>query len=193
LSYLVSHGRDEEAIAFAQQAFVRTDKGERPRLLVDWAIALGDINKFHEALPLLHQAIALNPQHYYSGYHILTDTLISLGDEEGGWRAGKDMRRAAGGRPGRAAEVKYDDWDELTWNFLAERDAFNLGCEYVTLPRQISSANRMTQTINRSSPPSNAKAEFGVRSSLTVPRRKKKTYAYTLNSVSNTISSVRFE
>jgi len=124
LSYLVSHGRDEEAIAFAQQAFVRTDKEDRPRLLVDWAIALDDINHFREALPLLHQAIALNPQHYYSGYHILADTLISLGDEEGGWHAGEDMRRAAGGRPGRAAEVKFDDWDNLTWNLLAERDAY---------------------------------------------------------------------
>jgi tetratricopeptide (TPR) repeat protein len=124
LSYLVSHGRDEEAIAFAQQAFVRTDKDERPRLLVDWAIALLDINKFREALPLLQQAIALNPQHYYSGYHILTATLRIMGDEEDGWRVGEDMRRAAGGRPGHAAEVKFAEWDELTWNLLAERDAY---------------------------------------------------------------------
>jgi tetratricopeptide (TPR) repeat protein len=124
LSYLASHGRSEEAIAFAKQAFVRTDKEDRPRLLVDWAIALNELGRFREALPLLRQAIALNPEQYYSGYHILADTLANLGDEEGAWQAGEDMRRAAGGRPGRAAEVKFDVWDNLTWNLLAERDAY---------------------------------------------------------------------
>lgn len=123
LSYMVSHGRYEEAIAFAQRAFVRTDKEDRPRLLIDWAIALNHVGRFREALPVLHRAVALNPQ-YYSGYHILADTLVVLGDEEGAWRAGEDMRRVAGGRPGRAAEVKFDTWDDLTWNLMAERDAY---------------------------------------------------------------------
>jgi tetratricopeptide (TPR) repeat protein len=122
LSYMVSHGRNEEAITFAKTAFVRADKEDRPRLLIYWAIVLNHEGRPREALPLLHQAIALDPQ-YFAAYYILMDSLLNMGDEESAWRAGEDMRKAAGGRPGPTREVLYGDWDDLTWNLQAERDA----------------------------------------------------------------------
>ena len=42
-----------------------------------------------------------------------------LGDEEGAWKAGEEMRNIAGGRPGRAPESAYANWDPLTWNLQA--------------------------------------------------------------------------
>ena len=45
-----------------------------------------------------------------------------LGDEEGAWRAGEDMRNIAGGRPGRVPETYYLNWDYLTWNLRAWLD-----------------------------------------------------------------------
>jgi tetratricopeptide (TPR) repeat protein len=39
-----------------------------------------------------------------------------LGDEEGAWRTGQFMLKAAGGRPGRAPELYYQNLDELTGN-----------------------------------------------------------------------------
>jgi hypothetical protein len=46
-----------------------------------------------------------------------------LGDEEGAWRDGEDMRTAAGGRPGQAREYNYGNWDYLTWNLRAWLDS----------------------------------------------------------------------
>jgi len=45
-----------------------------------------------------------------------------LGDEEGAWRAGEECARR-GGRPGRAPEADYVNWDYLTWNLPAWLDA----------------------------------------------------------------------
>ncbi len=47
------------------------------------------------------------------------NTLWILGDEEGAWRAGEDMRKAAGGRPGAAPELYFQNFDTLTWNLGA--------------------------------------------------------------------------
>ena len=44
-----------------------------------------------------------------------------LGDEEGVWRTGNAMAKAAGGRPGRAPELYYQNVDYLTWNLQAEQ------------------------------------------------------------------------
>jgi len=49
--------------------------------------------------------------------------LTMLGDEEGAWRAGQALRSAAGGRPGAASELAYQNWDWLTWNLQAWRAA----------------------------------------------------------------------
>jgi len=40
----------------------------------------------------------------------------ALGDEEGIWKAAQELRKMAGGRPGRAPEVTYEIFDEAIWD-----------------------------------------------------------------------------
>jgi tetratricopeptide (TPR) repeat protein len=120
--YLATAGRNSEAIGFARSAFWRADKADRPRLLVGWAVALTNIGQPREAMSLARQAIALNPQLFDARY-ILMYAMTILGEEEGALRAGEDMRQAAGGRPGRAAEGYYRNVDLLTFNLQANRNA----------------------------------------------------------------------
>ena len=47
--------------------------------------------------------------------------LNGLGDEEGVVRVGEQMMKAAGGRPGRAPEDMYGNYDEAVWDLPAER------------------------------------------------------------------------
>jgi tetratricopeptide (TPR) repeat protein len=47
--------------------------------------------------------------------------LAGLGDEEGLVRVGEQMIKAAGGRPGRAPEAKYGNYDQQVWDLPAER------------------------------------------------------------------------
>ena len=44
-----------------------------------------------------------------------------MGDEEGAWRASEELRKAAGGRPGRAPEEMFQNADTLNWNLPAWR------------------------------------------------------------------------
>jgi tetratricopeptide (TPR) repeat protein len=60
---------------------------------------------------------------FWVGYNNIQNALWVLGDEEGAWRAGEDLRRAAGGRPGRAPDKYYQNWDEITWNMPFWLDA----------------------------------------------------------------------
>jgi tetratricopeptide (TPR) repeat protein len=120
--YLATAGRNEEAIDFARGAFWRTNKADRPRLLVGRAVAMTNVGQPREALRLARQASALDPQLFDARY-ILMYAMTILGDEEGVLRAGEDMRQAAGGRPGRAAEGYYRVSDLLTFNLQANRDA----------------------------------------------------------------------
>jgi hypothetical protein len=46
-------------------------------------------------------------------------TLLGLGDEEGVWRLGAQVRKMAGGRPGRAPEVTYVDSDGVVRDLQA--------------------------------------------------------------------------
>jgi tetratricopeptide (TPR) repeat protein len=120
--YLATAGRNEEAIEFARGAFWRTLRADRPGLLVGWAVALTNVGKPREALGLARQAIALDPQLFDARYILMYEMTI-LGDEEGVLKAGQDMREAAGGRPGRAAEGYYRNSDLLTFNLQANREA----------------------------------------------------------------------
>jgi len=116
--YLATAGRNDEAIDFARAAFWRSNKADRPRLLVGWAVALTNVGRPREAMALARQAIALDAQLFDARY-ILMYAMAILGDEEGVLRAGEDMRQAAGGRPGRAAEGYYRHSDLLTFNLQA--------------------------------------------------------------------------
>jgi tetratricopeptide (TPR) repeat protein len=114
--YLVNEGRTAEAIAFCTSAYNWARDTDKPYLLNQLANAiLVTGGRGQEALGLLRAAVKLKPD-YWVAYNNIMNQLWVLGDEEGAWRAGKSMERAAGGRPGRASDLYYQNIDELTWN-----------------------------------------------------------------------------
>jgi tetratricopeptide (TPR) repeat protein len=122
-SYLIDSGRNQEAITFSQAAYATAPASERPYLLNSWANALGNVGgSATQALALYRAALVLKPD-YWVAYNNVMNSAWALGDEEGAWRAGEKMRDAAGGRPGRAPELYYQNWDTLTWNLQAWRAA----------------------------------------------------------------------
>jgi hypothetical protein len=121
-TYLSNAGRDTETISFCQAAYTGASKADRPYLLNTWAIALQNTSgAADEGLALYRAAVKMKPD-FWVGYNNIQNALWVLGDEEGAWRAGEELRRAAGGRPGRAPDKYYQNWDELTWNVPAWLD-----------------------------------------------------------------------
>ena len=119
---LSDQGRDAEMIIFCQGAYAGASGSDRPYLLNAWSIGLFNTGgSLQQALLLLRTAIQIKPD-FWIGYTNIQNVLWAQGDEEGVWRAGEDMRRAAGGRPGRAPELTYGNWDELTGNYAAALD-----------------------------------------------------------------------
>ena len=122
-TYLTNAGRNADAVAFAKAAYANTSAEDRPYLLNGWAIALDNTGAPPQAtLPLYREALKQKPD-YWVAYNNVMNVQGLLGDEEGAWRTGEAMRRAAGGRPGRAPELYYQNWDALTWNLQAWRTA----------------------------------------------------------------------
>jgi tetratricopeptide (TPR) repeat protein len=114
--YLQNAGRGEEAIAFCRAALGSASKDDRPYLLNVWANSINNTGgSSREALALFRTALKLKPD-YWIAHNNVINSLWILGDEEGAWRAGEDMRKTAGGRPGRAPDLFYQNWDTLTWN-----------------------------------------------------------------------------
>jgi tetratricopeptide (TPR) repeat protein len=121
--YLENTQRNAEAIAFCRDRFASADKADRPYLLNVWANALQNSGgSVRQALDLYRSALQLKPD-YWVAYNNIMNTLLILGDEEGAWRFGTDMRNVAGGRPGHAPELQYQNWDAITWNLLPWLDA----------------------------------------------------------------------
>jgi tetratricopeptide (TPR) repeat protein len=124
-TYLSNAGRDQEAIAFCRAAFAGAAKADRPYLLSTWANSLENTGGSPgEALTLYRAALKIKPDFWIASGNVM-NALWLLGDEEGAWRVGEDMRKAAGGRPGRAPEWYYQNWDSLTWNLRAWLDGKN--------------------------------------------------------------------
>jgi len=122
-TYLSNVNRYQEAIAFCRTAVASADPADRPRFLSTWALAIdASGGSTREALALQRAAVKLQPD-LWSAHANLQNDLMLIGDEEGAWRAGEDMRKVAGGRPGRAREDDYLNWDYLTWNLRAWLDA----------------------------------------------------------------------
>ena len=118
-AYLTAVERYAEAIAFCRTAFSSAEPGERPRLLQFWGISIDSSGgSTREALALYRAAVKLQPD-LWTVHSDIQNDLIVLGDEEGAWRAGEDLRKAAGGHPGRARETDFVNWDYLTWNLPA--------------------------------------------------------------------------
>ena len=121
--YLTRAGRNAEAIRFSKAAVLTAPIAERPFILNAWATALISVGgSLQQSLALDRAALAQKPD-YWAAYTNLALTEGLLGDEEAAWRAGDAMRRAAGGRPGRAPEIAYSSYDWLTFNLLAARAA----------------------------------------------------------------------
>jgi tetratricopeptide (TPR) repeat protein len=121
--YLQNTQRNDEAITFCRTTFASASKVDRPYLLNVWANALqASGGEVKESLSLYRAALTLKPD-YWVAYNNIMNSLWILGDEEGAWRAGEELRKAAGGRPGRAPELQYQNWDTLTWNLLPWLDA----------------------------------------------------------------------
>ena len=122
-TYLLNSDRNQDAVAFSKAAYATAPESERPYILNTWGNALGNTGAPPaQSLALYRAALAIKPD-YWVAYNNVMNAALSMGDEEGAWKAGEAMRRAAGGRPGEAAEVYYGNWDLLTWNLQAWRAA----------------------------------------------------------------------
>ena len=114
--YLQNAGRAEEAIAFCRAAFGGAGIEDRPYLLNVWANSMSNTGgSIDEALGLYRAALKIKPD-YWSAHNNVMNSLWIQGKEEDAWHAGDAMREVAGGRPGRAPEPMYQNWDTLTWN-----------------------------------------------------------------------------
>jgi tetratricopeptide (TPR) repeat protein len=115
-SYLTGMERNAEAIEFCRTSAASADSDTRARLFSTWASALLSTGgSQREALALYVTSVKIKPDLWNSHANIM-NTFMILGAEEQAWRAGEGMRTAAGGRPGRAPEQMYANWDYLTWN-----------------------------------------------------------------------------
>jgi tetratricopeptide (TPR) repeat protein len=122
-AYLANNDRNDEAIRFSQTAYARADSGERPYVLNYWANAIagkGAEGAMREALPLYREALRRKPD-YWTAYNNIMYALNGLGDEEGLVRVSEQLVKAAGGRPGRAPEHEYQNYDRTVWDLPAER------------------------------------------------------------------------
>jgi hypothetical protein len=122
-SYLGNNNRIDESIHFAQGAYATADPRERPYLLNAWAngiTAKGGEGAMAEALPLFRETVRLKPD-FWIGYSNIMYSLAGLGDEEGLVRVGEQMIKVAGGRPGRAPESMYVNYDQMVWDLPAVR------------------------------------------------------------------------
>jgi tetratricopeptide (TPR) repeat protein len=116
--YLQQAGRYQEAVAFCRAAFSRVQPAERGRVLGIWGTALGSLGgSMREVLALDRISIRIQPD-YWTGYNNIAADYKDLGDEEDAWRAGQELTRVAGGRPGRATQKAFNQYDLLTWNLL---------------------------------------------------------------------------
>jgi tetratricopeptide (TPR) repeat protein len=122
-TYLSVVGRNEESIAFCRSTLASADPADRPHLLNSWGLALQNVGGSNlEALELFRAAVKLQPD-YWVAHGNAQNALVVLGDEEGAWRDSENMRKIAGGRPGRAREDNYQNADLLSWNLPAWLEA----------------------------------------------------------------------
>jgi len=122
MAYLSKNNRYGEAVAFAESAYNTVAPTERPHVLVYWANSIADMggeNAMTRALPLYREAVRLKPD-FWPGHLGIMYALMCLGEEEGAVRAGEQMIRVAGGRPGRAPEDMYANYDSEVRDAQAE-------------------------------------------------------------------------
>jgi tetratricopeptide (TPR) repeat protein len=115
-TYLSNMGRDAEAIEFCRTTIAAQDPETRARLLNVWGVAIQNVGGSpNEALAFFQSAVKIKPD-FWVAYTNVINAYMILGQEEEAWHIGETMRAVAGGRPGSATEVYYENWDLLTWN-----------------------------------------------------------------------------
>jgi tetratricopeptide (TPR) repeat protein len=120
VTYLVDSRRYQEAIEFCQASIGSSSASDQPILFTYWAVAIAKTGGAGpRAQALARKAIALQPEYWFA-YDVLTTLQVDVGDEEGAWKSGEELRKIAGGRPGRAPESTYDAVDDATWDIQAE-------------------------------------------------------------------------
>ncbi|HEY5048355.1 MAG TPA: hypothetical protein VII49_10065 [Rhizomicrobium sp.] len=123
IHYLTDVNRNDDAIAFAKSHLARANVADQPDLLNYWADAISAEGGPHaqaKALPLWRETVRIQPS-YWVGYNNIMYGLSGLGDEEGVVLVGREMIKAAGGRPGNAAEFHYGDYDSTIFDIQAQR------------------------------------------------------------------------
>jgi tetratricopeptide (TPR) repeat protein len=127
--YLRNAGRYAEALAFAKAAYSTAPKSERPYLLNEWGNGLNNTGQpVTASLPLYLEALKLKPD-YWIAYNNVMNVYWGMGREEDAWRLGEKLRKQAGGRPGKAPELFYSNWDTLTWNLAPWRASLEADAE----------------------------------------------------------------
>jgi tetratricopeptide (TPR) repeat protein len=124
-AYLSNNNRNDEAIRFARMTYGSVDSSEKPYVLNYWANALvgkGSEGALAESLLLYREALRLKPD-YWVGYSNVMFALAGLGKEEELVREGERLKRAAGGRPGKAPEEDYQNYDATVWDLTAGRNS----------------------------------------------------------------------
>jgi tetratricopeptide (TPR) repeat protein len=123
--YLTEKDRNDEAIKFCEQRYLTVADEDRPYLLNSWANAIaakGGSGAMNDALPLYREALRLKAD-YWNAYNNIMFALGGMGNEEGIVKTGQQMIKAAGGRPGRAREIDYQNYDLTVWDLTAQRAA----------------------------------------------------------------------
>ncbi len=122
-TFLNNAGRSHETAAFAQAALEHAPAAQRPKLFNAWANALATTGgSLDDALRLYRQALQLKPD-YWGAYNNAMNAAWALGREEEAWRLGQTLKHAAGGEPGRAPPLTFQNLEALTWNLPAWRRA----------------------------------------------------------------------
>ena len=130
-NFLANAGRNAEGVAFVRGAYAASPPAAKPQLLVAWGNSLSGLGgSMRDVLALYREALTLKPD-YWAAYADAMNAAWALGDEEGAWKLGEAMRRVAHGRPGRAPEVFYQNWDALAWNLQAWRKALQTDEDHV--------------------------------------------------------------
>jgi tetratricopeptide (TPR) repeat protein len=120
-NYLSNSGRYDDAIRFAESAYGAVEPSEKPYVLNYWANSIDQKagrGATEEAMPLWREAVRLKPD-YWVGYNNTMQALMDLGREEEVIRVAQQMMKIAGGRPGKAPEEMYTNYDVLIWDLPA--------------------------------------------------------------------------
>lgn len=120
-NYLANAGRNDEAIRFAERSYAGVEVGEKPYVLNYWAnaiVAKGGPAAMEQAMSLWRQTVRLKPD-YWVGYNNVMTGLVALGHEEEVIGVFEEMMKRAGGRPGKAPENMYQNYDSAVWDLRA--------------------------------------------------------------------------